>query len=230
MKYVFVALLILAIIWTPVFADRPPEDDPAEYTLLKCVENSDVVAIGTVLTLTGVYRQNMPPNNQPLITTDILIRVETLIKGETNFGDNHIKMMVLGGTAFVPGKDEVRIHKVSPQPEFKVGEKALLFIDNNNDYTWFRNYPHNRYRLHRFEYGKRLIEEDNVIMRYPGNSIKMPIDLAKNLAKAFMDDKDGALRLERDIKTAAQSGKVLPANIATRLNASAKLLFEEDSK
>ena len=229
MKYGFVALLILAIIWTPVFADRPPEDDPAEYTLLKCVENSDVVAIGTVLTLTGVYRQNMPPNNQPLITTDILIRVETLIKGETNFGDNHIKMMVLGGTAYVPAKDEVRIHKVSPQPEFKVGEKALLFIDNKND-KWFKNYPHNRYRLHRFDYGKRLIKDDKIKIRYPGNTIEMPVDLAKDLSKAFLADKDGTLRLEQDIKTAALTSKKLPADIATRLKGSAKLLYLEDSK
>lgn len=230
MNYIFVILLIVGCVTLPVFADMAPRGDPANYTLLKCVEKSDVVAIGTVAMMTGVYRQNMPPHGRPLVTTDILFSIETLIKGETNFGENHIKMMILGGSAYVPGKDAVRFHSVVPQPKFKVGEKVLLFIDNKNNHKWYRNYPHNRYRLHRFDYGKRLVEDDKVIMRYPVNSIKMPLDLAKNLAKAFMEDKDGAKRLEQDIKTAALTSKTLPANIATRLNASAKLLFEEESK
>ena len=65
MKYMFVILLIVAIVTTTVFADRAPEGAPANYTLLKCVEKSDVVAIGYVMTITGVYRQNMPPHNTP---------------------------------------------------------------------------------------------------------------------------------------------------------------------
>ena len=230
MKYVFVALLILAIVWTPAEAHRPPRDDASKYTLLKSVEKCNVVAIGRVVSLTGVYRQNMPPANSPMITTDVLIRVEHLIKGETNFGSKHIKFMILGGTAYVPEEDEVMSLDVSPQPKFEVGEKVMLFINNGSKSKYYRNYPHNRYRLYKFDYGKRLIKDGKILMRYPGNTIEMPVDLAKDLSKAFLDDKEGALRLEQDIKTAALTSKTLPADIATRLKASAKLLITEDSK
>ena len=230
MKYVFVALLIVAISWTPVDALRRPDGDPAKYTLLKSVEKSGVVAIGEVKSLTGVYRQNMPPAGAPMITTDVLIKVEHLIKGETNFGRTHIKLMIIGGTAYVPEEDEVMTLDVDPQPKFEVGEKVMLFINNKANTKFYKNYPHNQYRLYKFDYGKRLIEDDKVKMRYPGNTIEMPVDLAKDLSKAFLADKEGALRLEQDIKTAALTSKILPADIATRLKASAKLLFEEDSE
>lgn len=230
MKYVFVALLIIAIVSTPVFADLPKRGPAENYTLLKSVEKSDVVAIGTVKILEGVYRQNVTPSGAAMITTDVLIKVEHLIKGKTNFGKTHIKMMILGGTAYVPDEDEVLRLDVSPQPKFKVGEKVMLFIRTSSTSALYRNYAHNQYRLYKFDYGKRLIEDDKVKMMYPGNTIEMPVELAKDLSKAFLADKDGALLLEQDIKTAALTSKTLPADIATRLKTSAKQLLGEESK
>lgn len=230
MKYVFVVLLIAAFVWTPADAARPAPGDASKYTLLKSVEKSDVVAIGRVVSLTGVYRQNMPPANSAMITTDVLIRVEHLIKGQTNFGSKHIKLMLLGGTAYVPEEDEVMTLEVRPNPQFDVGEQVMLFINNGSNSKYYRRFPHNRYRLYKFDYGKRLIEDDKIEMRYPGNTIKMPVDLAKELSKAFLVNKKSALRLEQEIKTAALTSKTLPDDIATRLKESAKQLLAEDSK
>lgn len=230
MRYVFVALLIIAIVSTPALTELPKRGPAENYTLLKCVEKSDVVAIGTVKTLEGVYRQNVLPTGAAMITTDVLIKVEHLIKGETNFGETHIKMMILGGTAYVPDEDEVMRLEVKPQPKFKVGEKVMLFIRNTSTPTAYRNYAHNQYRLYKFKYGKRLIENDKIKMLYPGNTIEIPVDLAKDLSKAFLTDKDGAMLLEQDIKTAALTSKKLPDNIATRLKASAKQILKEESK
>lgn len=229
MKRSITAMILVAVLATPALADFRRQQPTVKYSMLNCVEESDVVAVGRVELLTGVYRKNLIRTGQHLITTDVLIRVETLIKGETNSGPRHIKMMILGGTAYIPEDDEVISLSVTPQPKFKAGERVMLFIKNNTEDKWFRNYPHGRYRLYLFDYGKRLVKDDQVDFRYT-NNVKMPIELAINLSKAYLEDKAAALLLENDIKTASRTTRELPSETATRLNNLAEALIpaEED--
>lgn len=48
------------------------------YSLLKSVEACDIVAISTVATLTGVYRENITDHGRDSICTDVMFRIETL--------------------------------------------------------------------------------------------------------------------------------------------------------
>lgn len=58
------------------------------------VENSDLFFVGTVVLKTAVLRYNLRPYQPHRLTTDILVRVETMIKGEPNHGDKYLVFTV----------------------------------------------------------------------------------------------------------------------------------------
>ena len=216
------------------FGEDVYHDDLSVYELLKSIENSEIVAIGRVVLLTGQYRGNILPNGGGAICTDVLVRVTTMIKGEPNSGSKHIKFIVQGGTAYIPSEDEVSSLWVSTQAEFTVGEQVLVLLTNNPAHDYYANYPYGRHRLIYTKYGKRLIEDDMVTFLYQKNNdvkpMKLPLEMATNLAKAYVKDKDAAILLENDIKTEAETGtsNVLSTTLATRIKTSAKQITDRE--
>ncbi len=129
MKYVFVALVV--VLWA--FSANAVTKDLDKFSLLKCIDKSELVVVGTVQLLSNHERNNIVHDGGGMVTTDVTVRIDTLIKGEPNLEKNHVKFMIQGGTFFVPERNEVMTLDVSTEREFEVGEKVMLFIDNNND-------------------------------------------------------------------------------------------------
>ncbi|MDE0184596.1 MAG: hypothetical protein OXP71_03950 [Candidatus Poribacteria bacterium] len=234
MKYVFVVLLVMGLVVPTSFAAGGYFDDLSLYSLLKSIDNSDIVAIGTVSLLTGVYRENLLGPKKHCICTDVLVRLDTMIKGEPNFGPNYIKFMVLGGTAYVPHKEEVMGMWVSTQATFEVGEKVFIMLTNDQNTTYYANYPYGKNRLIYDDYGKRLIKEDKVEFWYKKEDkvkpMQLSLDVAKNLGKAFIEDKAAALLLENQIKNVASNTDENSLTLAQKstLIDSSKRLFEKE--
>ena len=87
-------------------------------------DDSAVIAYGEVESLNFVWREDIPPQ----FTTDVTVRIENLIKGESNSGDNHVVFMIRGGTGTDPITGNEYVCEVSNTPDFKIGEKVLLFL------------------------------------------------------------------------------------------------------
>ena len=231
MKYLFVALLALLIATTAtaIYNDYEVSDD---FTLLNMIEESDITAIGTVALVTGVYRPNYWEQGG-MIANDIVIRVETMIKGTPNLDSNHIIFSELGGTAYIPGKGVVTI-STSAETPFKVGEKIMVFLARKRS----NRLPHHGLQLMQLSYGKRLVEDSKVDLWYKQNdetltTVKLPLELAKQLGKAFLRDKAATRLLENRIKAAAKtptaSGE-LAASLRSTLKDSARQIIEKEKK
>ena len=212
------------------------QQDLDDYSLLKCIDKSELVFVGTVQLLSYHDRQNVMPDGAGCVTTDVLVKVETLIKGTPNTGTQHVKFMILGGTKFYPEANEVLTLSISTEAEFEVGEKVMLFMTKNitgNDF--YKNYHYDRLHLILINYGKRLIEDDKMDFAYKRTneeltSVEMPLDLTVELAKAAVANKDAVVPLENQIKALARgatTGKIeLSSLLITQLKNSAKTIIK----
>lgn len=227
MKYVFVALLALLC---AAFADgHAPVRNIDDYGLLNAVENCDVVAVGTVEILTGVWRENVSQDGRDSICTDVTFRIETLIKGQPNLGTNYIKFMYEDGEAYLADEGAVISQKTFPGIEFKVGEKVLLLLQKGEDTKRKTTYAYGGMRVYKLRYGKRLVKDGKVDFRYlkdgKAKGMNMTLDLATNLAKAFVKNPDAARGLENEIKREAKGESMnVSDTLSTRLISSAKLI------
>ncbi len=187
-----VTMAVLALVSANIGFSEGDYEADKDYGLVESIHDSDVVAVGTVVTLTGVYRENMPEEGKNTICTDVLVAVDTMIKGSPNFGKRHIKFTVEGGTAYVPSLDEVITLEISDGATFKVGEK-VLFLLSNSYYPYYARYPYGNMRLTGWDYGKRLIKDDTVTFVYKKGTdfkpMQLPLELAKSLAKASVTHK-----------------------------------------
>jgi len=231
MKAFFVSVMMILLVAASVTAMHNYEVSE-DYTLLNMIEESDITAVGTVALVTGVYRPNYWAQGG-MIANDIVIRVETMIKGTPNLDSNHIIFSELGGTAYIPGKGVVTI-TTSAETPFKVGEQIMVFLARKRS----NRLPHHGLQLMQLFYGKRLVEDSKVNLWYKQNddtltTVKMPLELAKQLGKAFLKDKDATRLLEDRIKAAAKtplaSGE-LAASLRSTLNDSARQIIEKEKK
>lgn len=231
MKYLFV--LLLALLCASMADGHLDYSEVDDFSLSSCVEDSEVVVIGTVSTLNSVWRENTTARGHGAIVTEVVVSVSDFIKGTGNLGPDHVKFIVLGGIAFVPSENAVMRYDVHPEPKFKLNEKVLLFLDNDSDDPGFVNYPYGKTRVHYSEYGKKLVVDDKVHFVYPKDGepagLGLDLDLAKNLGKACVADKDAALLIENRIKSEFQSKDIftLTDALTNELNDRAKLLLEE---
>ena len=85
------------------------------------VKHSDRVFIGEVVEMEYVFREDLPLQDM----TDITIKVEKMIKGEPNAGEDRVKFMISGGEGIHPITGEKRICLVVGAPEFEIGEWGL---------------------------------------------------------------------------------------------------------
>ena len=207
-RFVLVTTVFLAL-FTPQVFGSVSTGSGARYnegfTLLKLVQRSTVVVVGTAANLEYAYRENIPGG----FTTDVVILVEKLIKGDANLGENRVIFMIEGGQGISRYDGEMVKPTVSSEPKFEVGEKVMLFLWDHSESGYYDNYPYDRLHLFRGRYGKRTIVDNKLMLRYPAASennhdlklTELPLDLAVKLAMASLKDKESAQALEGQKKT-----------------------------
>ena len=196
-------LVVLALVTFCVFDAQAmtPQQYRNGFALLNAVDECELVVLGTVASKDYVNRFG-------LITTDITVTVEEFVRGTGNVNATTIKFMIEGGL------DAARDRRlfVSGEPEFEVGEKVFLFLNDGASDKYYKKYPHGNLHVHRCPYGKRKVENGKVEILYPNSEgefrvVKMPVELATTLGKASLVDKAAAKRVEQTIKDAVASSQ-----------------------
>lgn len=67
------------------------------FSITKMVDACDLVVTGKVVAMDYVARRGVMYDGGNLLTTDISIAVDTVVKGEPNAGDKLVKFMIEGG-------------------------------------------------------------------------------------------------------------------------------------
>lgn len=232
MRYKIVALTLSFALFATI-AQAYTVADTQEYResfgLFNMIEESDIVAVGTVEHTIYVKR--------PMLTTDIVIRVTSMIKGEPNMGDDHIIFMVKGGIGYDSDGDLVQL-EISTEPTFTVDESVMVFLSKrtNSKTGRHRDYAHDKLHVIGLHHGKRLIKDSTLKFGYVDSDddvkfVKFPLDLTMNLAKAFVADKDSAVDLEAQIKRLVLNGKTeLTDALKTKLNNEANTIINREDE
>jgi len=97
---------------------------PGGSSISNMVKHSHLVFTGEVIDLEFVFRVDIPPQ----FTTDVTVKVEEMIKGEPNAGENLVKFMIPRGEGVHPETGELLGGETVGTPEFKKGEKVLMFL------------------------------------------------------------------------------------------------------
>lgn len=223
-----VALFALSVV--NVGSARYPIDTETinEQSLLELTKHAHIIFTGTVQHKDYVYRYGIWPGRAGgTPTTDIIVSVTTMIKGEPNFGENHVKFAIEGGKFFSARKGKVIRMIVSTEPKFEVGEKVLLFLSKPKPpHSANVNFPHDGLHVHGTRWGKKKIVDNAIQTPYlkaedQSIQVKMPLDLALNLSKAYLKDAASAIALENEIKTLARGNTAkfvkIPQATITRL-------------
>ena len=223
-------LVVLALVIFCVFDIRAMTTKQYRdgFPLLNAVEECELVVLGTVQAKDYVNRFG-------LITTDITVTVETVVRGKPNVNCTTVRFMIEGGI------DAARDRRliVSGEPEFEIGEKVLLFLNDGTADRYYNKYPHGKLHVHRCPYGKRKVENGKVRILYPGRdnefrSIKMPVELATTLGKASLVDKAAAKRVEQTIKDAVASSEdkevLLPDTVMESLKLQSKQILNTEEE
>lgn len=196
MKCVFVVLM--ALLYVVISADAR---EVSMFGMLDMTKNSDIVALCTVELMNSYYADNI---HNGKIMTDVLVRVDELIKGKPTLGTRHVRFAIEGGTAYIPKENRVLSLTVMPQPKFEIGETALLFLRVGAADSYYKNFPHGRLHVYMWEVGKKAIDESGIAFGYEYESkVKrayIPLDLTKVLIQSYLKDKDGAKAIENEIK------------------------------
>ena len=190
------------------------------------VKHSDRVFIGEVVEMEYVFREDLPPQD----TTDITIKVEKMIKGEPNAGEDRVKFMIGGGEGIHPITGEKRICLVVGAPEFEIGEWVLIFLKKNKrliEHRHIRQLPPppyegvgvagwgNRKILYEkvsipYTFKERLFDNGQWRERPRIREILLPIDLAQQIAKAALKDAEAVSAIEEQLRTFAKEAPMMP--------------------
>ena len=218
MKKLFVVLLFVLVL--PVLAfSRPQTSSPEKlnkFSLLKTIDDSELVVVGTVIFINYVRRDNI----RGKLTTDIGIRADTVVKGTPNLADNVVQFMIKGGQGVIDGR-LVELY-VNSQPKFKIGEKVMVFLSTDSDGGYYINYPHGGYHLVRNKLGKKPVKNNKVEFAYVQDgrrlvAVEFPLDVAVKLSKAFVANADAALQRENSVKQLALGNSNNRISLPTQL-------------
>ena len=198
------------------------------HALLKAIEGSTLVVVGEVVATQFVSRSITFDDSVKDVTTDVIVDVQTVLKGKPNAGKSTVKFMIEGGKGLNPETGKMTHTGVVGTPEFSVGEQVLLFLTNDSN-PFFMYYPHDGYRLFHNAYGKVEIEKGNVeLLYYTGDYefdtrpredglenrtffdirvVVLPLDLVVKFSKALAKDKNAAIKIENAIKSVAKKTK-----------------------
>ena len=210
----------------------PDEKTIKYHALLRMVEDSHIVATGKIVHINDLTGRGH--------VTDFIFRIDTLIKGKPNLYDDYIKFSLEGGLAFHNG--ELSRMEIAGYPEYYLGDELMLFLGKKSgsvppDYQ--KTLAHDELYIVNMWHGKKDIESGTVRFGYLNPEkrmycIKFPIELAINLAKAYVRNKEATLALEDEIKTIVSRGikQILP-NIAAWLTDEAEQIIstaDEDKR
>ncbi len=190
------------------------------------VKLSNLVFTGEVVEMEFVFREDLPPQ----FTTDITVEVEAMIKGTPNAGENRVKFMIRGGEGVHPTTGESLICIATGAPQFEIGEKVLIFLLRHT-----RLIEHRRLRqlspppyegLAPVWWGNRKIVDEKVSVPYTFQKrlfengqwrdktqmrdIHLPIDLARQIAQAALQNAEAVSTVEEQIRTFAKNAPVVP--------------------
>ena len=209
-----------------------------KHSLLKMTDYADLIFTGTVTHKDYIYREGVRHEGGDSATTDIIVRVQTMIKGEPNFGENHVKFMIEGGRFYSERKGALMKLKVNNQPTFAIGENVFLFLAIPvSEKSYHTNYAHGGLHIIYSKFGKKSIKDNTVGFTYirGKNSpirITLPVKLALNLSKAYGKSKNAAIALENQIKALALGNTArtlsLPNSMVTQLNNTSKTIINGD--
>ena len=168
-----------------------------DFDIANVVESSKLVVVGRVTATDFVYRDGIGA------TTDITVVVDDMIKGDPNDGENHVKFMIRGGAGVNPATGGQVRSRVSDTPKFSVNDKVMVMLSKNQNPAL--TLPHNNYFMFQGRYGKRLIEDNKVKLRYTLDGerkmFNLPIDLVKQIGKSANQDKAATVPIENSLKT-----------------------------
>ena len=202
----------------------PPKEGLSISSMVKL---SDLVFTGEVTAMEFVFREDLPPQ----FTTDVTVEVEEMIKGTPNAGKNRVKFMIRGGEGVHPTTGEALICIATGAPQFEIGEKVLIFLLRHA-----RLIEHRRLRqlspppyegMAPVWWGNRKIVDEKVSVPYTFKKrllddarqwrektqlrdIRLPIDLAQQIAKAALKDAEAVSAIEARIKTFAKETPMVP--------------------
>ena len=214
--YLVLAPLVLffTLLFNPCLSDALLAEFEPGYQIATLVQHSDLIVVGTVTGVDFAYRENIGTT----FNTDITIAVESVIKGETNAGENTVKFMIKGGEGVDPVTGEEVLITVEHSPDFELNERVLVLLKKATRPEL--RYPYGGYYVFRGNLGKRKVIGDKLSMPYTfkvnvldsrtGEMIEenvkkfidLPVDLIVQLGKASAKDFEAAKPLEADIKEA----------------------------
>ena len=231
MKYVFVVLLALLCVSV---CEGSMSEQIKKYGVLDMTEESDFIAVGTVELMNAYYTEEVRSGG--IILTDVLFKIQKLIKGKPNVGANHVKFAIAGGTAYVPKKDKVMSLTVNPYVEFEIGERVLLFLRIADTDGYHGNWPYGRLHVHTWTYGKKRIHDNKVQFLYEKDSkakqTVIPLDLTRVLMQSYLKDKNATKPIENEIKalvrnSTAEHSVELSSKSASALEKKAKAILKK---
>ncbi len=205
-------ILLFVVAFTPLAGEASLIYFPQGFQIATMVEHNDLIVVGTVASAQFIFREETPPQ----FTTDIVINVEEIIKGEPNAGDDRVKFMIPGGTGVNPRTGKISVCRAEGVPDFMLNERVLVFLKKNTNPL--PPLPHQRLQLSFGHFGKRAIKNNKLLIPYTFKKevfdeffqimkekpydrvIDLPLDLVIQIARASIKDYDATKPLENDIK------------------------------
>ena len=201
----------------------PPKEG---LSISSMVDMSVRVFTGEVVEMEFVFREDLPPQ----YTTDITVEVEEMIKGKPNAGENRVKFTIPGGEGINPNTGEARICISTGTPQFEIGERVLIFLVKNARLIEGRRLrglsPPPYEGVVVAWWGKREIADEKVSVPYTFKKrlfdngqwrempwmrdIRLPIDLAQQMAKAALKNAEAVSAIEERMRTFAKNAPVVP--------------------
>lgn len=215
-------VLLLFCVSLPCWAYRvlPKEG----LSISSMVDMSVLAFTGEVVGMEFVFREDLPPQ----FTTDITVEVEEMIKGKPNAGENRVKVMIPGGEGVHPKTGEALICVVPEAPQFEIGEKVFIFLRRHKR---LNRLPVPYGGLITGGWGKRGIVDEKVSVPYTFpkrlfdngqwrdrtrvRDIRLPIDLAKQMAQAALREAEAVSAIEEQIRAFAKDAPWVPGEKPT---------------
>ena len=181
---------------------------------------------GEIVEMEFVFREDLPPQ----FTTDITVKVEEMIKGTPNAEGNRVKFTIPGGEGIHPTTGEALICVATGAPQFEIGEKVLIFLVEHTRLIESRRLrqlsPPPYEGVMTAWWGNRKIVDEKVSVPYTFKKrlfnngqwgertqvrdIRLPINLARQIAKATLQDTEAVSAIEEQIRTFAKNAPVVP--------------------
>jgi hypothetical protein len=206
----FRKLVLFLFLSLPHFAGALLIMPPEGFRISDMVERASLVFIGEVAELEFVFRENIPPQ----YTTDVTVKVEEMIKGKPNAGENLVKFMIPGGEGINPKTGKSMRCEAEHVPEFRKGERVLLFLKKSRPE---RKLPYEGFILLLKFFGKREVINGEISIPYQlkvhqmskeGKMMEIPVlrptelpeDVVLQMTKASLKDSVATEALENRIK------------------------------